>query len=120
MSFNMKYNKNEDFIQLTVTGCFGLNELKNYAAKVAEFCTEKDCWKILNDMSMADIEFDFMDICNNPRYIDEAGIPASTQRALVVPEDFLHGNILEESTRNACHNLRVFKTLKKAKAWLVG
>lgn len=119
MPLDLRYNEEEKFIHLIVSGDFGLEQLKEYAAEVAALSEEKNCLNILNDMTGAKIDIDFMDVYHSPRYVTEAGIKNATRRALVVPDDFNQDQFLENVTRNACHNLKVFHNVDDAKEWLL-
>jgi len=119
MSFNLLHDPVTDCIVLTFNETVTMEKIREAAPQVAKLCEEKECFRILNDMSSARIEISMVDAFQSPAIMDKSGITRITKRALVVPPDFDKSEFLETVTRNRGHDLMVFNDIEKAKQWLL-
>lgn len=118
MTHKLVYDAQSGCIELTVTGLFNMERLKQLAPQVARLSEESGCKRILNDMSGATIEVSLSDVYSSPQEMDNSGISRATRRALVIPPHFDEAEFLETVTRNRGHNLKVFSDRHSALEWL--
>lgn len=119
MSFNILHDPTTNCVILTFHETVTMEKIREAAPLVAQFCEEKKCFRILNDMSSARIQISIVDVFQSPAIMDNSGITRITKRALVVPPDFDKSEFLETVTRNRGHDLMVFNDIEKAKQWLL-
>lgn len=119
MSYKINYNKEEEYIAVTVEGKFALSNLKELAADLAGFIEQYGCSRILNDMRQARLTKDTVDIYNMPKSASQAGIGPRFKRALVVSEISSDFHFLETVFINQGHIVKMFTDIDAALRWLL-
>ena len=118
MSHEIRYEPDIDCVVLRVEGVVTIERIREMAVEVACICKEKECHRLLNDMSVAVVDVSIAGLFNSPTVMDESNVSRSIKRALVIPSDFNDAEFLENVSRNRGHNLMVFKDVEEAKTWL--
>ena len=67
MPYKINYEKEYDYIVITVEGGFGLSTIKSLSADVARYIERHGCNRILNDMRHAKLTEGTIDIYNMPK-----------------------------------------------------
>jgi len=119
MSYRINYNKEEEYIAVTVEGKFALSTLEELAADVARFIKQYNCYRLLNDMRRARLTEDTLDIYNMPKSATQAGIGPRFKRALVVSELSSNFHFLETVFINQGHIVKMFTDIDAALRWLL-
>ena len=119
MSYKINYEKEGDYIAVTVEGDFTLSNLKDLAAEVTKFTKQYSCNRILNDMRQAQLTKGTIDIYNMPKTARSSGIDTYCKRALVVSEQSSDFHFLETVFRNQGHNVKLFTDIDAAMSWLL-
>lgn len=119
MAHELRYDSDADCVILRVDETVNLDIIRKLALEVASLCEEKECFRILNDMSTAAIDISVLDAYESPKIMGESGITRMIKRALVLPHTFDESDFLENVTRNRGHNFKVFIDIDKATQWLL-
>ena len=119
MPYNIHYEKEQDYISVTVEGKFDLSTLKELAAEVAKCIEQYGCKRILNDMRLAKMTRGTIDIYNMPPTASSAGVEKRCKRALVVSEESSDFHFLETVFLNQGHNVKMFTDIDEAMYWLL-
>ena len=119
MSYKIVYEKEGDYISITVEGDFALSTLQDLGADVAKHIDQPGCNCILNDMRQAKLIGGTMDIYNMPKSANKAGIGTLCKRALVVSEWSSDFQFLEIVFLNQGHNVKMFTDIEEAMSWLL-
>lgn len=119
MSYKINYNKEQDYIAVTIEGDFALPTLKELAAETVRFIERYNCKRILNDMRRARLTEDTFNIYNMPKISSQAGIEPRFKRALVVDELSSDYHFLETVFVNQGHIVKVFTDIDTALRWLL-
>ena len=119
MPYKIHYEKEQDYISVTVEGKFALSTLKELAAKVAENIEHYGCNRILNDMRLAKMTRGTIDIYNMPTTASNEGVEKRCKRALVVSEESSDFHFLETVFLNQGHNVKMFTDIDEAMRWLL-
>jgi len=117
MSYSLNYDKIIDCIILTFEDTVTMDLIREAAPQTARMCVEKNCWRILNDMSAVTIEVSLIDVFASPQVMEESNLKGA-KRALVVPSTFAYSHFLEAVTRARGHNFMIFNDIEEAKQWL--
>jgi hypothetical protein len=115
----LRYDSDTDCVILRVEGTVNLDRIRKLAPEVASLCERKECFRVLNDMSMAAIDISILDAYESPTVMVESGITQRIKRALVLPPSFDKSDFLEIVTRNRGHDFMVFTDIHKARLWLL-
>ena len=119
MSYKINYNKEQDYIAVTIEGEFTLSTIKELAADVAGFVERYNCNRILNDLRQARLTEETLDIYNMPKNARQAGIGPYLRRALVVNELSSNFHFLETVFINQGHVVKLFTEMDDALHWLL-
>ncbi|MGD8405621.1 MAG: hypothetical protein PVJ21_18325 [Anaerolineales bacterium] len=119
MSYNINYNKEQDYIVVTVEGEFTLSTIKVLAADVANFVDRYNCNHILNDLRHARLTEETIDIYNMPKNARQFGAGSYLRRALVVIELTSNFRFLETVFINQGHIVKLFTKMEDALHWLL-
>jgi hypothetical protein len=119
MSYKINYNKEQDYIAVTIEGEFTLSTIKELAADVAGFVERYNCNHILNDLRHARLTEETLDIYNMPKNAIHAGLGSYLKRALVVSEFSSNFRFLETVFINQGHIVKMFTGIDDALHWLL-
>lgn len=119
MSYKINYNKEQDYITVTVEGEFTLSTFKELAADVAVYIERHGCKHILNDLRLARLTENTLDIYNMPKSAKQAGVGSYLKRAMVVSELSSNFRFLETVFINQGHNVKMFTVMDDALQWLL-
>jgi hypothetical protein len=119
MPYKINYEKEQNYIEVTVEGDFALSTLKDLATDVAKFIDQYGCNRVLNNMRQAKLTEDSLDIYNMPQSANNAGIVHRHKRALVVSEHSSDFHFLETVFINQGHNVKMFTDINEAMYWLL-
>jgi len=119
MSYEINYNKEQNYIAVTIEGEFSLSTLKELSARVAGFIEQYDCKRILNDMRQASLTSNSFNIYKMPRIVSQAGIEPRCRRALVVSKMTPDFHFLETVFINQGHIVKMFTEIDAALRWLL-
>ena len=119
MPYKIVYEKEGDYISIRVEGGFGLSVLKQLSADVSKFIEKYGCNHILNDLRLAKLTSDTLDIYNMPQTASNSGIENLCKRALVVSERSSDFHFLETVFLNRGHNVKMFTDIEEAMHWLL-
>ena len=118
MPYTIHYERERDYIAVTVEGDFELESLKDLAEHVAKVIEKHGCNRILNDMRHAKLVKGTLDIYNMPKTARASGINTYCKRALVVSEQSSDFHFLETVFINQGHRVKMFTDIEDAKSWL--
>ena len=119
MSYKINYNKEQDYIAVTIEGEITLSTVTEPAADVARFAERYNCNRVLNDLRHAMLTDRTLDIYNMPKAARQAGVRSSLKRALVVSELSSNFRFLETVFINQGHIVKLFTTMEDALQWLL-
>ena len=119
MPYKINYEKDLDYIAITIEGDFSLSPLKELAVDVDRSIDRYKCNRILNDMRPANLSKGAIDIYNMPKAARRAGIEIACKRALVVREQSTDFHFLETVFLNQGHNVKMFTDINEAMHWLL-
>ena len=119
MPYKIIYEKEGDYISVTVEGDFALSNLKGLAAEIAKSIEQYGSNHILNDMRQAKLTEGTIDIYNMPKTASSSGIDTYCKRALVVSEQSSDFHFLETVFLNQGHNVKMFTDIEEAISWLL-
>ena len=119
MPYKIVYDKEGDYILISVEGDFGLPILKDMAEDVASVIEQHGCNRILNDMRRAKFTAGTIDIYNMPKTARTSGIGMHCKRALVTSEQSSDFHFLETVFLNQGHNVKIFTDIEEAMSWLL-
>lgn len=115
----LHYDADTDCVVLRVEGRVTLDRIRTLAPEAASLCAEKECLRLLNDMSTATIDISALHVYESPKVMEESGITQWIKRALVIPPTFDEPDFLETVTRNRGHDFKTFTDVDKARKWLL-
>ncbi len=119
MLHELSYDSGIDCVILRIQGKVTIELIRVLAPQVARMLEERNCRRLLNDMSATTIDISVTNLVKSPKIMDESGVMRVIKRALVVPPSFEESEFLENLTRNRGHNLMVFKDIGEARKWLL-
>jgi len=119
MSYKINYDKEQDYIAVTIEGDFGLSTIKELAADIAGSVKRYNCNRILNDMRHARLTEGTFNIYNMPKIASRAGVEPRFKRALVVSKLSSDYHFLETVFVNQGHIVKVFTDIDAALRWLL-
>ena len=120
MSINLKFNEEAGCIEISVTGNFSLETLKDTAAEVAICIKKYNCSYILNDLRNATLVDSPLSVYSMPKIALNAGIERRIKRAIVVRELMPKYRFMETVFLNQGNIVKIFDDFEKAKIWLLG
>ena len=118
MSFCVKYDKNTDYIQVTVNGNFNLSILPLLAAEVRLLIDQESCIHILTDFRDAQLIDSLTNTYKMPDSALNSGICRNIKRALVVKEIEQNFRFLETVFVNRGNVVKLFDNMDEARNWL--
>ncbi len=95
-----------------------MDRIRSMAQEVAHMSTETGCYRLLNDMRDTTIDVSAADLYDSPKIMEQAHIPHSSRRALVVPDSFEESVFLEKITRHRDQDLKIFTDIDAARRFL--
>ena len=119
MSYEINYNTEQNYIAITIEGEFKLSTIKELATDVASFIDHYNCNYILNDLRLASLTDETLDIYNMPKQAKQAGVKSYVKRALVVSELSSNLRFLETVFINQGHIVMMFTDIDDALQWLL-
>jgi len=119
MAYKINYNKEQNYIRVTVDGDFSLSTGKELAADVASFVKRYNCNLVLNDLRHARLTQGTLDIYQMPKITRQVGIETHIKRALVVSEVSSDFHFLETVFINQGHIVKIFTDINAALQWLL-
>lgn len=119
MSINVKFNKCEKYIEVSVNGDFSLKTLNNIAKEAAACIKKNNCNYILNDLRNATLVESTISVYSMPKIAIDAGVKRAIKRAIVVRELTNDYHFLETVFLNQGNIVKVFDDFKEAKTWLL-
>ena len=106
-----------------ITGKADLAELREFAVSIIRTAKRENCFRILTDLSKAELNMTVMQTFNLPQDITEFAAAAGLdihafKRAFVASENQDVLDFYETVARNRSHYTRLFHDIEEAKAWL--
>ena len=118
MPYTIRYEKEQDYLMVSVQGELDLRLLQNMASDVAKTLQDVGCRRILNDLREAR-PTRTVEIYNMPDIAKKAGVIEGVKRALVVGEKASDFYFLETVFVNRGHQVKMFADIEEAKEWLL-
>lgn len=118
MSYTLTYDPEADLIIGSIQGEFDTAMVRDYIRVVAALAREKRCTRVLTDMRNSKPRLTVLEIDDLPRFATDVGLDRSVRRALVVADDFDDYAFYRSSSAIQGQNVRIFKDIDDAKAWL--
>ena len=120
MNFTLEINQDDRTIKVKATCQLNLDIRKKILLAIASKLKEYDYSRALIDLT--DTSFDYQVPSTGASelvaYMLSIGIPSHAKLALIYSEAESHRKLYENVSQNAGYNLRYFKKLNDAKAWL--
>ncbi len=118
MPYKLSYDPEADLISGSIQGVFDSDLVQDYFRAVITLAREKNCNRVLTDMRAAKPQMTVLEIDDLPGLAAEIGLDFSIRRALVVADDFEDYAFYRSSSAIRKQNVRIFKDIDAAKAWL--
>jgi hypothetical protein len=118
MPYQLSYDPKKDLITGVVLGVFDATLVSDYIRELAALAREKHCARAITDMRTAKPQMTVLEIDDLPGLAAEIGLDFSVRRALVVADDFEDYAFYQSSSTIRGQNVRIFKDIDAAKAWL--
>jgi hypothetical protein len=125
MAHTIKYNPEEQIIEIIAQGTVNLDEFNEIVSQGIQLAKEKECFHILGDYrNVTVVSLSTLEIYDLPKML--SGISASTgidasrfRRAIVVaPKDAADAEFAETVAVNRGQNAKIFQDIDEAKKWL--
>ena len=123
MTHFVEYDAVENLVMAGITGKVNLAELKEFAVSIIRTAKRGNCFRILTDLSKAELDVTVMQTFNLPQDIAEFAAAEGLElraikRAFVAPENKNVLDFYETVSRNRGHHTRLFHDIEEAKTWL--
>ncbi|MBK9601814.1 MAG: hypothetical protein IPO36_08215 [Anaerolineales bacterium] len=123
MTHSVEYDAVENMVMAGITGKVNLAELREFAVNIIRTAKRENCFRILTDLSKAELNVSVMQTFNLPQDIVEFAAAEGLEihafkRAFVASENQDVLDFYETVARNRSHHIRLFHDIEEAKAWL--
>ena len=123
MTHSVEYDVTENMVMAGITGEADLAELREFAVNIIRTAKRENCFRILTDLSKAELNVTVMQTFNLPQDIVEFAVSEGLEihafkRAFVASENQDVLDFYETVARNRSHHIRLFHDIEEAKAWL--
>ena len=124
MVHTVTYNLELGIIETSAQGKMTLSEAKELVSEITKCAIANNCFLCLSDYREATMEMSVFQIYDVPKIlsnvVDSLGLrPNQFKRAIIVKEGVSDFNFFETVSRNAGQNIKLFREIDEAKAWLV-
>ena len=124
MPYTVEYDTEAGLITSHLQGVIDLEAMKAFAQALVKAVKEYDCRLLLNDYREVTLAISTMDIYDFPETVAKLlaaeGIETyKVKRALVVSTDLSDFTFFENVSRNRAHNVKLFRDIEQARAWLL-
>ena len=119
MKYNVKYDRENKYVKAIIEDEIELEPLKQYISDIADILKKYNCHKVLNDLRIASVNMNILEIDDIPELSLQFGIHADVKRALVVSDDFKKFNFFESTCHNQNQNVKIFNNYLEAEKWLL-
>lgn len=118
MPYALSYDPEADCIFGSIEGDFDQAVVREYLREMAALAKEKQCRRTLTDLRDAKANLSVLEIDDLPAFAAEIGFDHSVRRALVIAADFDDYSFYRASSSIHGQNVRIFRDMDSAKAWL--
>jgi hypothetical protein len=118
MPYVLSYDPEADCIFGSITGNLDPALVREYIRKMAALAKEKHCLRTLTDLRDAESKLSVLEIDDIPAFAAEVGLDRSVRRALVIAADSDNYSFYRASSAIRGQNVRIFRDMDSAKAWL--
>lgn len=125
MNHSVVYDPEEKIIIAKITGKTELAGLREVGENIIQLAKQKNCFRILTDLSDADLHVTTLEVFNLPQDLTEIAkfqrVEIHTlKRAFVALKDQVILDFYETVSRNRSHHTKLFFDFEEAKNWLRG
>ena len=123
MTHSVEYDAAEKLVMAGITGKVDLAEIREFAVNIIRTAKRENCFRILTDLSKAELNVTVMQTFNLPQDIVEFAVSEGLEihafkRAFVASENQDVLDFYETVARNRSHHIRLFHDIEEAKTWL--
>jgi hypothetical protein len=119
MSFDIKYDPEQECIFVTFTGTISMPIVRKYLDDLLPLLEETDCTRLLSDCLEAEVHFTSTDIMQFPKIAAESPLTTRLKRAVVATSGTSGFELYEILSKVMSQQVRIFETQEEALAWLL-
>ena len=119
MPYDIKYIKEQKYIEATFTGTISMALVHDYLKALLPILEETGCKRLLSDSTEARIQLSSTDILKFPKIAAESPLTEQLRRAVLTAEDTSGVEMYAILSKMQGQELRVFTDRAEAMEWLL-